>query len=355
MLVKNIRNIMASVAGVAVATSAMGESNPGAKFDAYGEFRSELTYHDDGLAKIEEGGKASTTTVLGVDDVKFGFKGKLNDRTSLNLRFTPMGDSMVDLAVANWKASDMVSVSMGRDYVRQGGYSNWDNSFNNIWGDRIQSLAFDRNASSLSLHYTPNSTHNITVQLVNDIMDDAATADVAEANYNDSHKQPAAILEYAGEFGSIKPMIQYGQYDLNHSSFWNVGARASFGATAVTFDYGANSMSKKVGDSDKAAVGNTMTVRAEHDMGSMVPFFWFNSYNLTDKDVNGGTENKTNSAGKWDDNATQISFGSSFKNFGDNWTPYVAYRMTSGKFTNSAGEEKSGSEGELGLGATASF
>ncbi len=347
---------MASVAGVAVATSAMGETNAGAKFDVYGEFRSELTYNDDGLAKIEEDGKASSTTVLGVDDVKFGFKGKLNDRTSLNVRFNTTDlHSMLDVAVANWKASDMVSVSMGRDYVRQGGYSNWDNSFNNVWGDRIQSLAFDRNASSMSLHYMPNSSHNITVQLVNDIIDDAATTTVQEANYNTSHKQPAAILEYAGEFGSIKPMIQYGQYDLNHSSFWNVGARASFGATAVTFDYGANSAFQKVGTSDKATVYNNMTLRAEQDMGSMVPFLWFNSFNRTDKDVSGGTETKTNTTGKWDDNATQISVGSSFKNFGDNWTPYVAYRMTSGKFTNTAGTEKSGSEGELGLGATAHF
>ena len=355
MLNKNIRNIMVSVAGVAVATSAMAEGNSSAKAEVYGEFRSELTRNDDGLATLNEGGKSSAMTVLGLSDVKFGFKGKFNEKTSFNLRFdTTSTDSLVDVANATWKASEMVGVTIGRDYVRQGGYSNWDNSFSNVWGDRIQALAFGRNETSLSFHYSPNSTHNVTVQLVNDVMDDAATTDVKEAQYNTSHKQPAALLEYTGEFGSIKPMIQYGQYDSNHSSFFNVGARAKFGATAVTFDYGSHSAFQKVGTSDKAAVANNMTLRAEHEVGSMVPFVWFNSFNVVDKDVNGGTENKTNTTGDWDDNATQISVGSSFKNFGDNWTPYVAYRMTSGKFMP-ATTEKTGSEGELGLGVTGNF
>ena len=357
MLIKNIRNIMVSVAGVAVATSAMAE---GAAPTVYGEFRTELTRKDDGLAKIEDGGKSVATAMMNLNDVKFGLKGKFNERTSYNfkLNFTDTAN-IIDLANATWKASDMFAVTMGRDYVRQGGFSNWDNSFDNIWGDRIQALAFSRNATSLSLNMTPSAGHNVTIQLVNDIMTDDPTTTAANdgpAKYNSAHKQPAAILEYTGDFGPIKPIVQFGQYDMNHSSFYNVGARGNFGATALSFDYGANSASMPVGTSDKAAVATNMTLRAEHEVGSMVPFVWFNSFNVVDKDVNpAGTETKTNTAGVWNDNATQISVGSSFKNFGDNWTPYVAYRMTSGKFLSTEAVEKSGSESELGLGVTGKF
>lgn len=357
MIAKNIRTIMASVAGVAVATSAMGEGTAGPSANVYGLFRSEMTYSNGGLAKIEEGAKASSTTALGLNVVKFGVKGTLNDKASFNLRFNflkPTSADLVDIAYVSWKASDMFSMTMGKDYVRQGGFSNQDNTFNHIWGDRTQALTFGRNQESLSLHYTLGAMHKVTVQLVNDIVDIAETT-AKEAQYNTSSKQPAAILEYSGEFGSIKPLIQYGQYDLNHSSFWNVGARAKLDATSLTFDYGANSEFMVVGDSDKASVSGNMTLRAEHDMGTMVPFFWYNAFNVTDKDVNGGTEKKTNTTAKWDDNATQISIGSSFKNFGDNWTPYVAYRMTSGKFMNSANKEKTGNTHQLGLGVTGQF
>ena len=356
MLIKNIRNIMASAAGVALATSAMADHHMPKTATVAGQFRSEMTYNDDGLAKINDGGKPSSTTLLDVKDVRLYVKGMLNDKATYDFGFDFLQADSSDLvynAIVNWKVSEMVSMTLGKDYVRQGGYSNSDNVFINNWGDRAQTLAFDRTANAVSLHYAPNSMHNMTVQLVNDIIDDPATDD-SEALYNTSHKQPAAILEYTGEFGAIKPLVQYGQYDMNHSSFWNVGARAKFGATALTFDYGANSMSMPVGTADKAVVFNNMTLRAEHDMGSLAPFFWYNSYNRVDKEIT-GTEDKTNAAGEWYDNATQISVGTSFKSFGDNFAPYVAYRMKSGKFLNSANKEKTGSEGQLAVGLAGNF
>lgn len=43
MIAKNIRTIMASVAGVAVATSAVGAGTGGPSANVYGLFRSEMT------------------------------------------------------------------------------------------------------------------------------------------------------------------------------------------------------------------------------------------------------------------------------------------------------------------------
>ncbi|MEY4631112.1 MAG: hypothetical protein RIQ81_1232 [Pseudomonadota bacterium] len=360
MLVKNIRNVMASVAGVAMATSALGEGTAvktgGSDATLYGEFRTELTHDDDGLVKIDSGAKQSKTTVLGVEEVKAGLKGKFNDRTSYNFRLNFADGASVEHAHATWKATDMFAVTMGKDYVRQGGFSNADNEFNNVWGNRAQYAAFDRYAESLSLHIMPGGSHNVTVQLVNDVMpDDAATADVVEgmASYNTTHKQPAAILEYTGEFGGISPIVQYGSYDLNHSKFFDVGLRAKFGATGLTFDYGVTTVAYK-SLKDKTASYNNITLRAEHDLGSAKPFVWYNSFNRTDKDL-GTEEVKTNtSTANWDDNANQISVGA-FLPMGANWNPYVAYRMKSGKFENAAGEEKTGSMSQLAIGATGEF
>jgi hypothetical protein len=361
VLVKNIRNVMASVAGVAMATSALGEGTTvktgGSDATLYGQFRTELTHDDDGLVKIDSGAKASKTTVLGLGDVKAGLKGKFNDRTTYNFRLNFLEEAHVEHARATWAATDMLSVTMGKDYVRQGGFSNADNEFNNVWGNRAQMNAFNRYAESLSLHVMPAGSHNVTVQLVNDVMPDDADTDTMEgtAQYNTTHKQPAAILEYTGEFGGITPIVQYGSYDLNHSKFFDVGLRAKFGASSVTFDYGVNTVAYKALD-DKTASYNNITLRAEHDLGAAKPFLWYNSFNRTDKDINGTKEEiKTNSStAAWDDNATQISVGA-FLPMGANWNPYVAYRMESGKFNNDAGEEKTGSKSQLAIGATGEF
>jgi len=362
-----------------------------------GAFRTEWGHTTNGLGKVDEGGKDSKSSAFGVEYLKVKFGGKLNSdvdfKFQLNLLSGKWGygnpADLVDTAQGTWWASKMFGFTMGKTRTLQGGWSNIDGGSElNIWGKGAYVPPFKTYSEGFAVHLNPGDAGKITLQLLNDLTtksgpDAQAALDGKSgrnttnrpASWNQTSKQPAAILQYTGEFGPISPILQVGQYDMNHSRFFDVGARFAMADLNVTFDYMVDNYSQKIakasgdGFEGKNLTYTDMSLRADYTMkGLAKPFVWVNTYNRSNEkdsvaadDVTGNANPSTSVAcaafkSCFDDNAMSLSVGSYILAMGDGWSPYVVYRSMSGKFYEAASADTAtGSISTIAIGAIGSF
>lgn len=353
------------------------------------QYRSELLKDDHGLMK-SEGYKPTQTTNILLNELKMGLAGQLTKQSDyavlLDLNFsakaiaagtTPNPDSLIETAQFNWWFTDMVGMGGGKININQGG---WDQKhadyaalMNSVYTDSDLPLA--ANAPAYQLMVKAAGAGNVTLQFTDDVVATAATqgqttATRANQRFNTANRQPAWTLEYAGDFGGIKPLVQIGSYDINHSRYYAIGlGYAAMGLDAY-LDYiqdnrAFHTAATDGGDDKKLTdTHTTYTIDVGYTIPKVArPFVKYSGFNVKDatsSDAVGvaSTETKNNaqvgtSSTVFADNATQWALGSSFLMEGNHFRPYLALVNYSGKFDKGdgtdSGESKSNMMIKLGV------
>jgi hypothetical protein len=189
------------------------------------------------------------------------------------------------------------------------------------------------------------------------------------ANMNvGASKTPAAALDFRGDFGGVKPILQIGLLDGEHSRYLSAGVKGEVAALGYEVDVTGFEFAHKVvstSDADKNESKKDTTlsyrIKATYDVGMLAPFFVYSALSTkqhtTDVKANPYVMVGTTRTYNYSDNGSMISVGSTFDCFGDNVSPYVAVDMSKGKFITdaAAGKEEDLSNMTLRTGLTAQF
>ncbi len=368
MLLFNARLIGLSIAGLAVSGLALAQEGKNVTTGADaaklgGEFRSELTYSDNGLMKAT-GVEPDATTRIGVSTVNIKLDGKVNSKTDYQFRFNLLGTGAlgpVEIAYGKHWFSNMIGFSIGRQKVIQGGFDNIEGNYRaHAVGVYASNMPFYEFEDMIGLHV--KLAGDLTVQILNDRQVGAPGRE-GMAAWNETAHQTYAI-GWTGAFGPVSPMINIGSYDNNKSRWMDIGVKTSMNGLAASLDIYQNTWTKKVVTGTKAEgkadVATAMTLNLGYTIpGTATPFLYFSTYDNkqegTDSKVNSTTAATATSAGSmnWDDNGVVWAVGTDLHMMGNGWSPFVAIVNRSGKWADAAGKEESKSEMMIKLGAHA--
>ena len=356
-----------------------------AKLSTY--YRSELNSDDHGFAKTDDN-KPVKTTNISLNELKLGLDGQLTKESDysvlLDLNFSAKArmagatvnpESLIEVAQFNWWFTDMVGLGGGKMLINQGGWDakRIDYSFLMSSAYTDGDMPFAGDAPAYALMVKAGGAGTVTVQLTDDVTNcpDAAAAKGkcsqarnAGARFNDENKQPAWNFEYAGDFGGIKPLLQYGSYDINHSKYFVLGFGYEGMGLEAYLDFIQDSVSYKGGaDKKYTDTHSAYTLDVAYTIPKVArPFLKYSAFNVkqaTDADVaKMATETKVNSAaGAFDDNNTSWALGSSFLMEGNHFRPYFALVNKSGKYAKSTTDDtaESKSDMQIKLGVMGNF
>jgi len=336
-------------------------------------FRSEINRNDNGLQKVKDTKAPSASTTLAVQYLQVKLKGNLNKETEYSFRFNlldpyPTKGGPLDYGFGTHWFTDMVGFSIGKQRIMQGGWDTFDTDYrSHLTGAYANNLAFSSYEYAAALHIKAAGVVNI--QLLNDKVTPAAPTGGIDASWN-KKANPTLAIGWLGDFGVVKPLLEYGTFDNQKSMYIDVGVKAEVSNLLVRFDYRNEAYSHRVSDAadakakSKVDKGNAYTLLASYDVNQTVtPWGYFSAYDKKEY-----VDTKTNSfkaasatssaAPVWDDNKTVWGVGVDVVGpLGKGWTPYLAYVSTSGKFLD---EQKTGSkvtrtDGQVRLGVLGNF
>jgi|GEM_PF-5295382 len=146
--------------------------------------------------------------------------------------------------------------------------------------------------------------------------------------------QPAATVEWLGEFGNISALAQIGlsRPDLVGAAIYDFGAGAKYKSGPVTahVDYGYKVA--EIGNTDRS--WHRLALHGQYDTGEFVPFLKFTLFDdLTD----GADDNGIDASS--DDNLIEFAVGSHWRVSGDVFRPYAAVHYQTGEWAAEANEE----------------
>lgn len=348
------------------------------------ELRTEYIHDDHGLDKLTAG-KAVATSTFRITDVKISLTGEFNDATNYRLRLNmnpqawQLGgiNDRTEIAYATTRLNNHLSLSVGKDLVMQGGWDNFDQEFDAIWGTSSYLAPFKYYAPAATLAF--NQTHGtLSLQMTNDVTTTSGIGSAIaggtntnttniDGQWNSSRKQPAFILDYRGTYrgGLVRPLLQIGQYDANHSRFIDLGAKVTRGPLNVTFDYLIDNRSGKTSSGGEKYLTYSLTaLRADYTIeGLAKPFFYLAQTNRTGEKDLFGSDIQTNPTDGADfvanvlhanDNSTIASLGATYLGFGTKFIPYLVYHRGSGKYDVS-GDQKTGHQDSIRIGVMGSI
>ena len=373
-------NLAAALLLALSAKAYAGKPEGGSKHIALGaEYRTEFIHDDHGIQKLATE-KPPTTNSFRLTDTKIVLAGEFSESTNFRVRLNVNADSwqlgnpadLPEVAYGTMRLNNHLSLTIGKDLVLQGGWDNFDNEYDAIWGSTIYLAPFKYYAPTATFAFN-QSYGTLSLQLTNDVTTNSGitTAITKDTHVNTSHadgisntnnRQPAFILDYRGSYcaGMVRPLLQMGQYDLNHSRFIDLGVKIARGPLHVTFDYLLdNRASTSKGGGDKFLTYTLTALRVDYNINDIAkPFIYFAQVNRTGEKNVYGVDITTNSIKNADfssgtlygnDNASIMSLGASYLGFGANYVPYLVYHGGSGKYDLS-GSEKSGAQTSIRLG-----
>lgn len=331
------------------------------------EYRAGMDFHDNGFDETDTA-DASSETLITLHAFRVKLKGDLSDDADYFFRFDPTADpgKQVQYAKVNWWLTKMFGLTVGRDKAKQNGWENYRSTYDGIMDSHYHDFLkpFSTYADTVTL--TAKVAGTISLQLLNDLVsevewDDADGDDEQDAGevtvtgvatHNESNKQPAWILEWIGDFGGVKPLVQIGSYDLNHSMYAVVSGQYQAGPVDAALTIVSDMRrTPKATDPEEDDTTTITSIAAE---GAFKAGVWRPFAKITHLDVKQpGTDAKANSSvGSFDDNGMIIHVGTYGPEQGDFLRPYVALTHNTGKFLDAAGEEESKSEMSLHAGIT---
>jgi len=350
-----------AVAGVALANSAHAEEaavrTGAASARLGGEFRAEYLYDNQGLYK-RDGYKPSATSGLQVSDAYVVLDGNVNADTEYAFRFNLLNPgaapdhSPLEYGYGTHWFTKTFGFSIGKERIMQGGWHHMEEGYRtHADGLYAQNLALADYDALFALHLKVAGL--ATLQVVNDVVADPTSANAAVSGRWNKSAHPTFVLGWLGEFGPVKPLIDFGSYDNNKSRYVDVGVKTEINGLTATLDYHNDNQSYRV-----ATTANPAVVNKEHDVKSsyslnvayevknvVTPWAYYSYFdNKQASDSAAGLSNRkyntstaaTNVPGgynyAWDDNGTVWGVGFDLNMTGKNWNPFVAYVSTSGKF-----------------------
>jgi hypothetical protein len=321
------------------------DTMPGKTTPAIGaELRTEFIHDDRGVEKLYFDKLAATNTFR-LTDVKISLTGEFNDATNYRLRLNmnpqawQLGNAAdrTELAYATMRLNNHLSLSVGKDRVMQGGWDNFDQEFDAIWGISSYMGPFKAYAPAATLAF--NQAHGtLSLQMTNDVTTTSGILSAllsgkntnttnADGQWNTTQKQPAFILDYRGIYrsGLVRPLLQIGQYDANHSRFIDIGAKISRGPLNFTMDYLVDNRSEKTSSGAEKYFTYTLTaLRADYTIDGLAkPFIYWTQTNTT---------GETNLAQDTSPTSYAASLGATYLGFGTKYAPYLAYHRLAGKY-----------------------
>ena len=326
----------ASSRGVTVTTGA-------ASMKVGGEFRSEFLYDDNGLSKTSAF-KPDKTTKVAVSAVNLVLGGNVNKDTEYGFRFNLLNPSQsngpLDYGYGTHWFTKALGFSIGKMRVMQGGWDHMDGDYRThaagIFNDRLVYRDFD-NMFTLNLRLAGE----LKLQVVNDVTVPAsatatrAAGATAGGEWNKS-AHPTTVVGWTGHFGPIQPLVDFGSYDNNKSSWGDLSLKASMACVDATVGAYFNKMVHANKKSD-TLTAYTMNV-ACHIKGAATPWVYVSTFSTKeDSDLAYNTLNADGSV-NWDDNSSTWGLGADLEMFGKGWNPFVAVVGNSGKFQKAAGD-----------------
>lgn len=346
----SMKKVMMVGAGVLAAQSSLAadavnwsfkgkEASLGAEYrfeHVYDDHKAEDVNVDNAGTIVKNEGEA--TSEFTMPNARLRFKGKMSDRASFYFRLNLPGGKVVDnktpdlvnYAYVDYKLTDMISLTFGKDKVVQGGgWEYYAPSYDMIIkGDYYAfNLPFATEYDqAISLNFDLGDAGKIRYQLTNDY----GTVWAKDA-------QPAHGFEYRGKFAGVEPIVQFASYDVNHSNVITVGVKQDTEMYKVAFDIVMDSRAKK--DAADKEVNDSLTsytLAFNYLMGETEPFVKFSVFdNKQDGTDSKGNDfyDEDNSEVKptWKDNGTHWVVGSFFMKDGEMVKPFLAYSSHSGK------------------------
>lgn len=325
-----------------------------------GEYHFNLVHTDDGL---KPDGSQTKETDFGVKAAKIALRGKLTDQLTWNVLYqTDKAPGLERYWITN-KVSDQLDVSIGQQKIRTyGWHRRLSSSINPV---RAAYLDYNplKDVMAVDFAYKMGS-HSLALTLAKDYFDTDATclssgAGCSSWNGRDVQKQPAVLLEWAGNYGGLQPMLQYAMYDKGKSATGSFGIRYQTDLIESYVDYTLDTRKAKGLDAttglaeEQEKTINGLVVYGEYKAGSVSPFLHFSTLNVDDFTAAGVPEPDTNKDGELKDNEQTIVLGSYFENWGKLYRPYAALARYSGKYLKDAAtnekEDRSKLDVMLGL------
>jgi hypothetical protein len=374
-----IRGVLA-VAALGLAASAQAAEEPKAEggggkgvtvttgaltTEINGDFRSELIMDDHGLEKIGTA-KPDRTTNLQVSNAQVILHGNYNKDTDYAFRFNllnPGGGVPLDYGYGTHWFSKMIGFSIGKMRVMQGGWDHMDSDYRTMaMGVYSQNLAYNDFDPMFAFHVKVGGT--LTLQLLNDVTT-ANSPEPTPGEYN-KNEHPTWVVGWLGEFGPIKPLVDFGSYDNNKSRWFDIAIKTSMNGLNATLGYwdknqvhkyvSASDATKKVDDPDHST---SITLNVSYEVKHlMTPWFYFSTFDNAEaddknvapavKDIDYNADPTKDATGNvvqhFNDNGMVWGIGVEMNDMGKGWTPFLSIVNTSGKFKKIPGDATSETE-----------
>lgn len=387
-----------------------------------------LIHNDNGLLKTDGGDDPAKDTTIAVDKFRIQFRGALDNDIGYRVRYD-VNNEQLDFAYIRWFINNEFTISAGRGWVAQGGTAYFSSSLSRYYLPQayMVNLPFDPYKEMFQFDYLNKSIGNFTLQVFDDsvkrdslrVFDQATSINPAQAaaldalltaikqaggnigslsadlqqaiaakeqalgirslqlsgharNYqrwNNGSGSPTFALMYISQLfdGVLKPMVQYGSYDYNHSSWYSVGGILGFDKLTGFFSYTSESRSSKITETDgktKDEFDTLTNIDLELKFAAterLTPYVFYSKY---DRKEGAETQIKGNlpvdlsstfgedGISPWTDNGVTLAAGVEYM-VNEHLNIYGAYYSVSGDFfkstTSAETETKTQNELRVGL------
>lgn len=329
-----------------------------------GEYHFNLVNTDDGL---NPDAAQTKETDFGVKAAKIALRGKLTDQITWNVLFQADKSPGLERYWVTNKVTDELDVSIGVQKIRAyGWHRRLTSSLSPVRGAYLEYNPY-KDVMAIDFAYKLGS-NALALSLAKDYFDTQATClptgvGCESWNGRDVQKQPAVLLEWAGTYGSIQPLVQYSTYDRAKSSIVSAGVRFKSEVVDAYVDYTLDTRkTKKLNAATGQFEGqdkkiNGLAVYGEYKAGALSPFIQYTTLNVDDYTTGGAPEPDTNKDGSLNDNEQTAVIGTYFESWGGLYRPYVALAQFTGKFMKdpATAEKEDRSKTDLMAGLTGKF
>jgi hypothetical protein len=299
------------------------------------ELRTGATYDDKGFQKVDGAPDPSKSIAFNVERAKLKLTGDLTQNVSLYIRsgLSPAAN-VLDYAALTVKLTDIFSVTAGRSRFLMDGWEYY--YLNSDYVGSVTPFLSGKTAIMPQIAATALEVHaklagTVTLQLTDDavMVKNAAGTRASGGHFTETSKQPAINLQWMGDLGAIKPIVQWGSYDTNHSMHYGLGVAFKQDMLFAWFNYAADNQVRKVtSDKNETDIRTNISFHAEYQVGDYKPFVRGLLFDVKQ----GGTDLKANTAATAkdlsadiDDNLTNYTVGLQYMGWGETFKPYFGY------------------------------
>lgn len=284
------------------------------------EYRAALTYNDHKVEKTSDNDPNSTTDIA-LEYARVHLSATLPKEIKAKVTYDAL-NNILKAACVSWTYANMFDLSFGKMRVKEGGYHLRGELYNlvtpSIPYEAIMPFNLFTDMIQAKLMMSPVE---FTIQFFND--------------QNSSDKRLTSVFELLADLEVVKPIIQFGLYNKNKSSYFVLGLAADVAGLGLELDYINDT--QKDSTTDTKDVVTSINFKAKYALQGFTPWLEINKYDVKQD----GVDLKANPASETDfekvsDNSISYSIGATCDVFGKHYVPYVALINQSGSFYKEA-------------------